>query len=304
MAGATRSVLRGCIPIVCTPFGEDGSLDVAGLAAGVEWVIGEGAAGVAGLAIASEGYKLTEGERDRVAAVIVETVGGRVPVVLSAAGAGTEVAVERARRAVAIGADAVMVLPPSFVRPSRASLLDYYLRVGAEIAPATLVIQDAPQLTGVAMGPDLWAEIARDAAGPLAIKVEGTPQGGTISAARLALGDEEPIFCGWGGLGILDALERGAAGSMPAPNMTATFVSIQRAWEGGDREGAAAVFGRELPFLSWTMQSVDHSVAAAKEELRRRGVFASSQQRQPATALDEVGLRQLAHFLDLRLDRG
>ena len=297
----TRPPLRGCIPIVCTPFGDDGALDLPGLAAEVEWLIGEGAAGVAGLAIASEGYTLTEGERDRVAAVIVETVAGRVPVVLSASGAGTAVAVEGARRAVAAGADAVMVLPPSFVRPGRADLLDYYLRIGAAIAPATLVIQDAPQLTGVAMGPDLWAEIARESAASLAIKVEGTPQGETITAARLVLGHDVPIFCGWGGLGILDALERGAAGSMPAPNVTATFVAIQLAWEAGDLDGAADIFASELPFLSWTMQSVDHSVAAAKEEMRRRGVIASTHRRPPAAALDDVAWGQLGRFLDRRL---
>ena len=41
--------LRGCIPILCTPFFEDGSLDLASLAREIDYVIGEGAEGVAAL---------------------------------------------------------------------------------------------------------------------------------------------------------------------------------------------------------------------------------------------------------------
>ena len=88
--------------------------------------LAEGASGVATLALASEGYKLTERERDEVAALVVEHVAGRVPVVVSADGAGTAVAVDRAVRAARLGADALMVLPPYLVKPGPAALLDYY----------------------------------------------------------------------------------------------------------------------------------------------------------------------------------
>ena len=76
--------LAGCIPILCTPFAADGALDLPSLEREVDWVIAEGARGVACLAIASEGYKLTEGERDEVVRVVVATVSGRAPVVVSA----------------------------------------------------------------------------------------------------------------------------------------------------------------------------------------------------------------------------
>ena len=299
--------LTGCLPILCTPFADDGALDLRSLSREVDWVLAEGAQGVACLAIASEGYKLTEGERDDVARAVVAAVAGRVPVVVSADGAGVEPAMDRARRAAALGADAVMVLPPSFVKPDADGLLDYYARVG-EAAGVPLILQDAPQLTGVAMAPPLWARMAKAIPTLAAVKVEGTPQGATISETRhLAIapagsrGDGRlAVFCGWGGLGILDALERGAAGSMPAPNFTRLFAEIQTRWEAADEAGAAARFQAELPFLLWTMQSVDHSVAAAKEELRRRGVVASAHQRRPAVALDEIARGQLARFLDAR----
>lgn len=300
MPAPDSAPLAGCVPILCTPFGDDGALDLASLEGEVGWVLGEGARGVACLAIASEGYKLTEGERDEVARATVAAVGGRVPVVVSVDGAGTEPAEDRARRAAALGADAVMVLPPYFVKPDADGLVDYYRRVGAA-AGVPLIVQDAPQLTGVAMGPALWARMAEAVPTLAAVKVEGGLQGPTISETRRLCGDRVGVFTGWGGLAMLDALERGAAGSMPAPNFTRLFAAIQTEWEAGDRAGAARRFRDELPFVLWAMQSIDHSVAAAKEELRRRGVVASAHQRQPAVALDAVAREQLGGFLDARL---
>src|SRR5688572_4998260 len=126
-------MLRGCIPILCTPFGADGAVDAESLRRQIDWVIDEGATGVATLALASEGYKLLERERDEIADAVVTYVAGRVPVVVSADGTGTEIAVDRARRAAALGASALMVLPPSFVKPSPASLADYYRRSGQAV---------------------------------------------------------------------------------------------------------------------------------------------------------------------------
>jgi dihydrodipicolinate synthase/N-acetylneuraminate lyase len=76
---------------------------------------------------------------------------------------------------------------------------------------------------------------------------------------------------------------------------------VQRLWEAGEREHAEQRFDQRIPFVMWTMQSIDHSVTAAKVELYRRGVIASARLRQPALALDAIGLGQLARFLDRRL---
>ena len=292
--------LRGCIPILCTPFTAGNEVDLDSLAREVEWVLTEGAAGVAALAIASEGYKLTEPERDAVTRQVVATVAGRVPVVISADGAGTDVAVERAVRAAALGADALMVLPPYFVKPDAAALTDYYTRIGRAVS-IPVVVQDAPQLTGVAMSPVLWASLARDVETIRYVKAEGTPQGKTLSDTLEQGEGRLAVFCGWGGLGMIDAMGRGAAGSMPAPNFTRLFAEVQSLYEAGEHAAAAERFATELPFVLWAMQSIDFSVAAAKRVLHHRGVFTTANLRQPAVALDEISLAQLDAFIDARL---
>ncbi|MGH2615435.1 MAG: dihydrodipicolinate synthase family protein, partial [Thermomicrobiales bacterium] len=245
-------------------------------------------------------YKLTEAERDSVLQTTVRHVNGRVPVVASADGPGEEPALDRARRAVRLGADALMVLPPYFVKPGADALVSYYARVAA-VAGIPVMLQDAPQLTGVPMSPALWARMADEVPGLRYVKAEGTPQGATISETRRLCGDRLGVFCGWGGLSLLDALERGAIGNMPAPNFTRLFADVQRFWEHGDREEAETRFDRGVPFVMWTMQTIDHSVTAAKTELVRRGVIASARLRRPALTLDDIAHHQLARFIERRL---
>lgn len=296
------SELRDCIPILCTPFDTEDAIDEVGMRAQIDWVLAEGASGVATLALASEGYKLTERERDAVTTIVVDYVAGRVPVVVSADGAGTAVGVDRAKRAAAIGADALMVLPPYLVKPNVASLLDYYRRI-ADAVELPLMIQDAPQLTGVSMNPALWIEIERQIPNTVYVKAEGTPQGETISTTLAQSDGRLQVFCGWGGLGILDALERGAVGSMPAANFTGAFASIHTAWNTGDRQRATELLEATLPFSVWAMQSLDHSVTTAKRELMRRGIFASDRVRQPAIPLDSVANAQLERWIDGKFAR-
>jgi 2-keto-3-deoxy-L-arabinonate dehydratase len=296
---ACREPLHGCIPILVTPFADDGSLDLGSLEREIDWVLAEGASGVACVAIASEGYKLTESERDAVIAASVRRVDGCVPVVASADGPGEEPAIDRARRAAALGADVLMVLPSYFVKPGPDAITSYYARI-ADASGLPIMLQDAPQLTGVSMAPALWARIAEATAGLRYIKAEGTPQGPTISEALRLCGDRVGVFCGWGGLSLLDALERGAIGNMPAPNFTRFFADVQRVWETGDRKHAEQLFDRGVPFVMWSMQSIDHSVTAAKVELHRRGVIASPGLRQPALALDEIACDQLSRFIERR----
>jgi 2-keto-3-deoxy-L-arabinonate dehydratase len=294
--------LRGCIPILCTPFDAQDAIDASGLRAQIDWVLGDGASGVATLALASEGYKLTERERDEVTALVVEHVASRVPVVVSADGAGTAVAIDRAVRAANLGADALMVLPPYLVKPGPAALLDYYTRIGDAVG-IPVMIQDAPQLTGVSMTPALWAQIARQSHNVGYVKAEGTPQGHTISAALDQSDGALQVFCGWGGLGILDALERGAVGSMPAANFTSVFARIHAAWDAGDRQAASDLLNDALPYSVWAMQSLDHSVTTTKRELMRRGVIGSDRLRQPFTPLDAIGMAQLDAWIDDGLTR-
>jgi 4-hydroxy-tetrahydrodipicolinate synthase len=219
--------------------------------------------------------------------------------VISADGPGHAIAVDRATRAESWCADALMVLPPYFVKPDQPNLYDYYRQIG-EAVSIPVMIQDAPQLTGVAMSPALWARLASDVSTIQYVKAEGTPGGPAVTDTIRLSNGKLRMFSGWGGLGAIDAFERGAVGSMPAPNFTRLFADVQRLFEAGEIPEAEARFAGELPYSLWAMQSIDFSVASAKEELHRLGVFTTPLLRQPAVALDAVSRDQLDRWISGR----
>ncbi len=279
--------LHGCIPIVVTPFAPSFAIDESSLRAQVEYLIAGGVHGLATPAIASEGYKLSEAERAQVARIVVATTAGRVPVVVSADGAGTEVAVANARAAAAWGADALMVLPPMFVKPDADNLHRYYARIAAAV-DLPIMVQDAPQLTGVVMPAPLLARLQRDCPTITAVKIEGTPAGAKTSEVIALSEGRMAVFAGWGGLSFWEGLQRGAAGCMPAANFGPALARVYDLFQAGDDERARQQFDAITPFIAWSMQSIDLSVWCAKAALVRAGVLASATLREPATLPDAV----------------
>ncbi|MFN8482467.1 MAG: dihydrodipicolinate synthase family protein [Anaerolineae bacterium] len=279
--------LRGCIPIVATPFHEDGSIDETSLKAQVEWLIAGGVHGLATPAIASEGYKLSDEEREIVVAIVVATARERVPVVVSADGGGTDIAIDRAVSAAILGADALMVLPPHFIKPDAENLARYYARIAATV-PIPIMVQDAPQLTGVTLPAGLLARIHADHPKVNSVKIEGTPAGGKTSEVLALTGGGMDVFAGWGGLSFWDGLLRGAAGCMPAANFGPALARVYDLFVHGERAAAYTAFNAAVPFIAWSMQSIDLSVWTAKEALTRAGVLASATLREPATLPDAI----------------
>ena len=166
--------LRGVFPVVCTTFRDDGSVDAESQRRLVRHLVDGGAHGLGLFGNASEGYTLAGDERRQLLDVILREVDGAVPVVVSSGHTGTDVAVSLSRDAAAAGADALMVLPPYFVKPDADGLLHYY-RAIADAVPIPVMVQDAPLLTGVAMGAALLARMARDITGVTCAKVEAPP---------------------------------------------------------------------------------------------------------------------------------
>ena len=78
----TLSTLHGVVPILITPFDESGGIDEESLVNLIEFNIAAGVHGL-GVALGSEIFKLTEGERAQVTRRVVTTAGGRVPVVIN-----------------------------------------------------------------------------------------------------------------------------------------------------------------------------------------------------------------------------
>src|SRR5688500_13355191 len=106
--------MRGVYPILLTPFDEASRIDEESLRRLVEFDVQAGVHGLC-VALGSEVFKLSEAERVQATRIVVDQVRGRVPVVINTGAAGTDLAVLYSTTAEEHGADALMVMPPSFM---------------------------------------------------------------------------------------------------------------------------------------------------------------------------------------------
>jgi 2-keto-3-deoxy-L-arabinonate dehydratase len=286
--------LRGVFPILNTTFNDDGSLDFWSQERLVCYLIEEqGASGLGLFGNASEGYALSDDERIQLLK-IVRRAAGDTPLIASTGHSGTQLAVELSRKAEALGANALMVLPPSFMKTDADGLLFYYDAVSKAVN-IPIMVQDAPLMTGVAMPAALLARMAREIEHVQYAKVEGPPTAPKVSAVTKAGGIV--VFGGLNGNFFIEEYHRGARGMMPGSDMIGYFVEIWKALEAGDDAAAWRVFTRILPLIRFELQP-GLGVCAMKNNLKAAGVIRSAFVRHPTGQLDETTHQELAHLRD------
>ncbi|MFD1573596.1 dihydrodipicolinate synthase family protein [Agromyces cerinus subsp. nitratus] len=276
--------LHGLMPILATPFDESGALDRPSLRRLVEFQLASGVDGVAVFGMASEGFALTAVERRTILSDVVELVDGRVPVIAGVNGTSTATSIEQSLIAQEGGADALMVLPPFMVKPPAASLIDFY----GEVAAATslsVMVQDAPGVTGVAMPPSLIAELAR-LDGVDSVKIEAPPTAPKVGAVVEAIGDADfAVLGGQNAQFCLEEYARGAIGTMPACEFADLLAPVLELFVAGRVEEARAGFRRMLPLVLVGLQG-GIAWAVHKEVLVARGIIDHATVRYPAARLD------------------
>lgn len=276
--------LHGLMPILATPFDDTGALDRPSLRRLVEFQLASGVDGVAVFGMASEGFALTAEERRVILDDVVHVVDGRIPVIAGVNGTSTATSIEQALVAEEGGADALMVLPPFMVKPPAASLVDFYGDVASSTS-LSVMVQDAPGVTGVAMPPSLIAELA-SLDGVDSAKIESPPTAPKVGAVVDAIGDADfSVLGGQNAQFCLEEYARGAVGTMPACEFSDLLAPVLASFTAGRVEQARADFRRMLPLVLIGLQG-GIAWAVHKEVLVARGIIENATVRYPAARLD------------------
>ncbi len=294
----TPDWLRGVVPVLATPFHADESVDGEGFASVADQVLGAGVTTVMFPGYASEMMKLSEDERDALTTTLLETARRRgAHVVVSVSDHATRNAVRRAERAAAAGADAINVLPPFLLAPSAADIAEHLRAVLRAVAPLPVVVQYAPVQTGTVLPPELLGQTAVEHENLVAVKVEATPPGRTVTAL-LELSPPLAAFVGYAGLHLADALRRGATGVWPGCSFVEVYVELWRLWESADTAGFADLHTRLLPYLTEWMGHIEIVVQVEKTISKERGVIASDVCRRPGYRLERQDRGLVDAFLE------
>jgi 4-hydroxy-tetrahydrodipicolinate synthase len=282
--------LEGIFPILNTPFHEDGSVDLDSQARLVEHLLAAGAHGFGLFGNASEGYTLLAGERREILKLVVRLVGGRVPLVVSSGHTGTDGAVALSREAQDLGASALMVLPPFFLKTDGDGLMHYFAAI-SEAVSIPIMIQDAPLMTQVAMPAPLLVRMGREIERVQHVKVEAPPTAPKVSAIKAAGGPA--VFGGLNCQFMIEEIQRGARGMMPGSDLTPELVRVWNLLQAGGTGAAWEQFTRILPLLRFELQP-GLGVSAMKHNLAEAGIIRCARVRHPTAALDSASLAELA----------
>lgn len=278
--------LRGNFPILGTCFHDDERIDYESQAALIDYCIDGGVHGLVTGANASEGHLMLDEEKKELSTFVLQKVGGRIPVVVTVNHPSAYCAAELARQAEALGAAAVMCMPPFFGRwrAGLGEVASFFTAVDKAVR-IPVILQDH-QLSDISLPVDFLATLSSRLENLKYIKLES---GNIIHKARQLLAHPKSgldgVFGGNSGVFLPEEYEAGCCGTMPACYMPAAYSTTWRLLEEGRLQEAMAFF---TPFSRLAAYEKDVANRCLwKELLVRQGVIRSARVRGPEPAFFE-----------------
>ena len=293
--------ISGVLPVLAVPFNRDGSLDLDSIPKLVEHCISNKANGVVIFGLASELYKLNDSERIQILEKVISSVNSRVPVIVGTEHSGTLAAVARSIEAEKLGASALMLYPPTFIKPDEANVLSYFKAVGSAVK-IPIIIQDAPAWTGVPLPVSLLSRIIKEQPNVCYIKLESPPIG---DKAKILKSEGFKIIAGYGAIHLMEDLTAGIDGFMPGCSLPGIFVEINDLFKSGNVEKARTLYQIVLQLLTFQLTSLDTFIEIQKLLLKHLQIFSTSYCREPHIPISsdridylnlllaEIGLKEL-----------
>ncbi|MEE9395572.1 MAG: 4-hydroxy-tetrahydrodipicolinate synthase [Methylococcales bacterium] len=229
-------MIQGSIVALVTPMTETGAIDEASLDRLVEFHIEQGTDAIVAVGTTGESATLDEKEHCHVIGLVVEKVGGRIPVIAGTGANSTTEAIRLTREAKVLGADACLLVTPYYNKPTQEGLYQHYKTV-AEAVGIPQILYNVPGRTACDMLPETVGRLAK-IKNITGIK-EATGDLKRIPQIKELCGDDFPIYSGDDGTAC-EACLLGAVGdiSVTANIAPGLMHEMCAAAINGDREKA------------------------------------------------------------------
>ena len=292
--------IEGVVPIVHTPFDDQGQIDWESFQRQVDWAVERGIQGCA-IGMVSEVLRLTATERQQLTEQLVSAVSGRVVTIASAGAESTEQAIEYASHAEQAGCDAVMAIPPISTALPDGEVLNYFRQIAGAVE-IPVIVQDASSYVGQPIDLSVYTRLIDEfGVERIYFKPESSPLGPNLSRLRDATEGQARVFEGSGGISLVDSYHRGIRGTMPGMEFLEGIVAIWKALEQGDESAAYSVYLPVCALVALQLQAgLDGFLAIEKYVLNKRGLFATEHRRGPiAWRLDDETRAEVDRLLSL-----
>jgi 4-hydroxy-tetrahydrodipicolinate synthase len=289
-----QPVVKGVYANLPTALNGSGeAVDSARMREYVQWILGNGVAGLSCL-LSSGGFTyLTAAERAEVIAVVAREADSKVPVLAGVSGETTTQTIDLAKAAFDAGCDVAMVQPRSYVALSEDEALAHFAAVAAALDGNPIGIYNNPATTGLDISSSLYARIVRET-GAVVTK-DGSGQVFNVPDVMARCGTAMTYL--WGTeFTLLAGLTTGADGCCLAlaSVFPAEVGAIYDLATSGDLKAGNDAYRTLLPILRAFKQV--GTARAVKEVARLRG-FELGAPRKPLSRVGPADLKVLADAL-------
>ena len=231
-----NEIFHGVFPALLTPFGAAGEVNYDALRALTRWNLDKGVNGFYVCGSTSEAFLLSSEERKKILETVRDETAGRAAVIAHVGCIGQDMAVDLARHAKAVGADAVSSVPPFYYGFSFAEIKDYYAAL-AEVGLPVFIYNFAAA-GGAKLTADNFMEFLSD---PRFIGVKHTSSDFFLLERLKAFRPDAVIFNGYDEM-FLSGLVAGADGGIGSTYnfMAEKYIAIEKAFRAGEIEAARA----------------------------------------------------------------
>ena len=231
-------MFRGSMVAVVTPMKADGALDFEALARLVEFHIENGTDAIIAVGTTGESPTLDFEEHITVIRKVVELVKDRIPVIAGTGANSTSEALHLTQRAMAVGADACLLVTPYYNKPTQEGLYRHYKRI-ADAVPIPQILYNVPGRTACDLKPETVERLA-DIPNIIGIKEASTLE--RIQELLRRCGDRLDVYSGDDGIAA-EAILSGAKGviSVTANVAPRLMHDMSVAALAGDRAGTEAI---------------------------------------------------------------
>lgn len=151
-------MFKGSLVAIVTPF-RDGQLDEAAFKSLLEFHVANGTHGIVVCGTTGESPTLSSAEFERVVTLALETINGRLPVIVGTGTNSTEVTLKKTHYAKKAGADGVLIVAPYYNKPTQEGLYQHYWKV-AEEGDIPIIVYNVPGRTSSNVLPETMARLA------------------------------------------------------------------------------------------------------------------------------------------------
>jgi 4-hydroxy-tetrahydrodipicolinate synthase len=288
----TNLLHPGIYPMLYSFFGSDGKLRLDPFSLQVDAALAAGAKGIAVLGLGTEAAKLDEDECAAVINTVAKRLNDRAPMIVTIRGETPDNQLKAARRALDLGATALLLQPPSETI-SEAALLTFFSEV-INALDCPVGIQNAPEFLGYGLNDSNLITLARNHTNFSIAKLECSAL--ALEPSAKALAGKTMVFNGRCGLELTDNLRAGAQGLIPGMETIDRTTAIHDAFIAGEHEYADELYAEVLPVLTFIMQGIPQFLTYGKTLLAYRLGIEIGSAREPWLQPTDFGLECITRY--------